>query len=364
MNKRHRLSQKGKYVIFCVVCAVLLCAVVFLGCTERHYSSAIDSIRNGDTQQALDELDHVPEWYREQTKIHQYIKITMEYEDEGRDQYRETAAKVGELSFSNGVMESVRKVLYNKISSAADKYDADLKTASNFDKHAKAIAGGDLDKITLEHKEDIIKLYQQYDDFDHDVASLVTQGWFISEAKERIDDIEASNIVISKIDAIGEVTLEKKDVVSDARDSYTELSEYSKKRVTNLATLENAEKQIQTMEEAQAVVDEINGIGDVDYSDGTRLRTIRDDYNNLSDDAKKYVSNYSTLTRAEDNFDSLRNSSGDSEPNDSVSAGTYYYVSSGSVYHVSRNCPTLSRSKHVISSSSKPSNRHACKVCA
>lgn len=49
----------------------------------------------------------------------------------------------------------------------------------------------------------------------------------------------------------------------------------------------------------------------------------------------------------------------------SKSGGTVYWVPSGSVYHVSRNCPTLARSKTVYSGSvSKSGKSRACKVCS
>lgn len=49
----------------------------------------------------------------------------------------------------------------------------------------------------------------------------------------------------------------------------------------------------------------------------------------------------------------------------SGSGGTVYWVPSGAVYHVSRNCPTLSRSRTVYSGSVAQSGKsRACKVCS
>lgn len=48
-----------------------------------------------------------------------------------------------------------------------------------------------------------------------------------------------------------------------------------------------------------------------------------------------------------------------------ASGGTVYWVPSGSVYHVSRNCPTLARSKTVYSGSVSSSGKgRACRVCS
>lgn len=44
---------------------------------------------------------------------------------------------------------------------------------------------------------------------------------------------------------------------------------------------------------------------------------------------------------------------------------TVYWTPSGAVYHVSRNCPTLSRSRTVLSGSISDSKKsRACKVCS
>lgn len=49
----------------------------------------------------------------------------------------------------------------------------------------------------------------------------------------------------------------------------------------------------------------------------------------------------------------------------SSGGGTVYWVASGKVYHTSRNCPTLKRSRTVYSGSiSKSGKSRACKVCS
>ena len=49
---------------------------------------------------------------------------------------------------------------------------------------------------------------------------------------------------------------------------------------------------------------------------------------------------------------------------DSSAAGTVYWTPGGSVYHSTKNCPTLSRSKTIYSGSvSDCPKPRACKVC-
>ena len=47
----------------------------------------------------------------------------------------------------------------------------------------------------------------------------------------------------------------------------------------------------------------------------------------------------------------------------SSGGGKVYWVSSGKVYHSTRSCPTLSRSKNIHSGNNPPSGRRKCKVC-
>lgn len=364
MRKTTTYGLDRKYAIAVTLIGVLIFIIGFLCYTENHYSSAINNIRNEDLKQALEELDRVPEWYREQSKIHQYIKLASEYADEDRDQYRETADKTGELSFSNEVMESIRKNLYNEVSSAADQYDADVKTANEFDEQAKIIADGDLQKITLENKSDIVALYQQYNYFDSDVLELITQGNFVIQANERISDIEAANEVIAKINEIGEVTLEKKDSITEVRTSYSALTSYAQGLVTNLSVLDTAEKQVEDMESAQLVVDEIDEIGIISLDDETTINNIQKKYDGLSNESKKYVTNYSKLQQAQNKITSLKQKSIDDDTKEITGYGHYWWVTNSKVYHIVGACNYINQSKHITYGNSPPSGRRLCKSCA
>lgn len=178
--------------------------------------------------------------------------------------------------------------------------------------------------------------------------------------------LERANQVIGQINAIGTVTVDSQQKIDDAQKAYDALSDEEKKYVTNYAVLDKAKVQLTVLQEAQAVIDKINGIGNVTLSSEDDIRAARSAYDLLSNDAKSHVNNIDKLKRAENNFESLRNSSGDTEPDDDAASnyGTFYWVPSGKVYHTTRDCPTLSRSKTIRSGSVPPSGRHICKVCS
>ena len=103
---------------------------------------------------------------------------------------------------------------------------------------------------------------------------------------------------MAAIDAIGEVvyTAECKAHIDGVRALYNELSAEDKDAVTNYSTLHAAEA---TYLAIQNVVTKITAIGEVTAASGTAIDAARDAYNNLTNDQKTLVINYSALVEAE-----------------------------------------------------------------
>lgn len=128
--------------------------------------------------------------------------------------------------------------------------------------------------------------------------------------------------VVDAINGIGEVSLGSGGAITNARNAYNGLSEEAKSYVSNYSTLEAAEAayaglvsqeaENQANNEAQGqangVIDLIGQIGKVTTGSGDAIKRARDAYNALSDRAKAMVSNYDTLTAAEEEFKSLSES--------------------------------------------------------
>ena len=128
--------------------------------------------------------------------------------------------------------------------------------------------------------------------------------------------------VVDAINGIGEVSLGSEGAITNARNAYNGLSEEAKSYVSNYSTLEAAEAayaglvsqeaENQANNEAQGqangVIDLIGQIGKVTTGSGDAIKRARDAYNALSDRAKAMVSNYNTLTAAEEEFKSLSES--------------------------------------------------------
>lgn len=122
----------------------------------------------------------------------------------------------------------------------------------------------------------------------------------------------AADAVISKIGAIGEVTLESEGAILDARAAYDALTDAQKALVTNYSTLLAAEETLAQLkqaasdqEAADAAEQQIAGIGEVTFFSGTKIRNARAAYDALTDSQKALVENLSVLLNAEDTLGQL-----------------------------------------------------------
>lgn len=144
-------------------------------------------------------------------------------------------------------------------------------------------------------------------------------------------DNSSANAVVDAINSIGTVTLDSSAAISNARSLYDALSESDRAYVTNYSTLQAAyaayaalvaQQQAEAaaaaeaaaqeaarqeaQSQAQTVVTAIDAIGTVTLDSSSAISSARSQYDALSDTAKEYVTNYSTLTAAESTLAALQ----------------------------------------------------------
>ncbi|MBP3713685.1 MAG: hypothetical protein J6I69_03895 [Bacilli bacterium] len=156
-----------------------------------------------------------------------------------------------------------------------------------------------------------------YDELiDAEEEGFVTNYDVLTAAEAKYDNLrnEAVDDVIDKIKLIDEITLDKKDEIETARAAYDNLADGDKPSVTNYSDLELAEARyaelVAAKEKADKVVEKINAIGEVKYPDSQdAINDARTAYNALTnDDERYYVTNYSTLTAAETEYNRQKES--------------------------------------------------------
>lgn len=149
-----------------------------------------------------------------------------------------------------------------------------------------------------------------YDNIEAGCAVLVYQLSGTESPKAKAQDAAAA--VVQLIGSLGDVTLESKGAVEEARNQYNALDGTAKGYVSNYGQLEAAEARIGQLEaeaaadqqaqtEAQPVIDAINQLAGQEITLGMKgtVNNIRNMYNGLSEAARGKVTNYNILADAE-----------------------------------------------------------------
>ena len=147
-----------------------------------------------------------------------------------------------------------------------------------------------------------------------DNSSLENDNRNIEDAQNRIKVVE------EKIDVIKEVTLEKEEMLIEARAAFDLLSVEQQAQVKNRDVLINAEEEMKKLKALQAAntvkqetdqkaalvaIDYIDQIGAVTKDSEGSIYLARIIYDNLEEEQKKLVTNYDALVKAEQEFSEL-----------------------------------------------------------
>ena len=161
-----------------------------------------------------------------------------------------------------------------------------------------------LDDITLNSEKAIEEAKKAYNLLTDEQKEQIKNADAIKTAEEKLSKLQVENAE-SKISAIGDVTLDSKDAIKDARDTYDALTDDQKKQVTNCDVLETAEAKLSDLQ-VENVKNKIDGIGEVTLSSSSTIKAARSAYNALTADQKKQVTNYDVLQKAESELSDLQ----------------------------------------------------------
>ena len=162
-----------------------------------------------------------------------------------------------------------------------------------------------LDDITLNSEKAIEEAKKAYNLLTDEQKEQIKNADAIKTAEEKLSKLQVENAE-SKISAIGDVTLDSKDAIKDARDTYDALTDDQKKQVTNYDVLQKAESELSDLQKADAVVTKIKNIGKVTLKSESKIKQARTAYNKLTDKQKTLVTNYDVLEKAEKDLADLK----------------------------------------------------------
>ncbi|MFC6348175.1 DUF4430 domain-containing protein [Vagococcus carniphilus] len=250
------------------------------------------------------------------------LKLDAQNKDAAK-KVEELISSIGEVTLASEPAISKAAQAYDELTEAAQKlvsnHDA-LETAketySNLvkeqeNKKATKTVIDTIDQLgtpTMANKAQVELARQLFDALTEEQKVLVTNLETLAAAEKTVEEL------VSTIDAVNEaienlsetISLNDKEAVAKALALYNALPEASRVFVSNLEFLENANKQVKLLEEAQPVVDLINNIGEVTLASESAIKNARQAFDKLSTEAQANVLNLETLTKAEDKLKELK----------------------------------------------------------
>ena len=238
-------------------------------------------------------------------------------------------AGLGEITLSSGdniravrrtydnLKDSLKEYVdnYETLTAAEETYslleDAELKKVKQVIRLIDAI--GD---VTLDSGDTIQSATELYEALTNYGKVRVTNYSTLRAAQQEYEelirkrDAQAAE-VMNKISALGEITLESGAAIVEARAAYDALGASSKEQVTNYAVLTAAEARYQELlqereDQVEAVSSLIDAIGTVTLEKEAAIRQAREAYDRLEESAASKVTNYETLTKAEETLAGLK----------------------------------------------------------
>ncbi len=156
----------------------------------------------------------------------------------------------------------------------------------------------------IEDGDEIVWFYVE----DYQTDSRIKNGKFTAESEKESDMNKAKRL----INAIGDVTLEKEAAIKEAREALNKVTQGSQEYMVLNSALEEMEAKLESLkiearekEAAKKTEDLIKLIGNVTLSSEESITKASQSYNELSEDAKKLVTNYDTLEAAKKTYAEL-----------------------------------------------------------
>lgn len=162
-----------------------------------------------------------------------------------------------------------------------------------------------IDEITLESDSAINTAEQAFNKLSDEEKKQVKNADVLEDARQKYDDLVIVDQEMKKaqdiddmITKIGQVTLNSAKNITDARKAYDQAENSVKERVKKYEDLEKAEQILSDLQVSN-VIDAINAIGDVTLESKQKIINARELYDSLKVDLQTKITNYSILESSE-----------------------------------------------------------------
>ena len=138
------------------------------------------------------------------------------------------------------------------------------------------------------------------------VITLIVSCLFISSCGKS----DAAKSADAMIESIGEVTLESESKIDNVQKTVDALSTEDRQQLENLDVLKKSHEKLSQLK-AEQVISKIDAIGNVTIDSKDVITSVRREYDALGDNEKSKVKNYSTLSEAENTLKELKKARGE-----------------------------------------------------
>lgn len=156
-------------------------------------------------------------------------------------------------------------------------------------------------EVGIDSKDAIINARIAYDMLTIEEKDEISNYDILVDAEKTYSAILINSIVV-KIEKIGSVTLDSRGIIENVRNEYDVLSDIEKTKITNYSNLVNAEE---TLSRLTVIYNAITCIGNVTLSSKESIANARLLYELLSSNEKKQIINYNILVFAEQKYEKL-----------------------------------------------------------
>ncbi|MCM1393265.1 MAG: hypothetical protein NC185_10885, partial [Ruminococcus sp.] len=313
IGKKQKIAIAAVLVLFIAIIA----AVASGNRKSNDYSKTIELICSDEYSSAAEMITGFDSDYKEIGGISQFISLHDEYYQADEEDYENILSKANQMNdFQDESLMSVYQDFEKELSSNVYKYNNKLLKAAEIDALIEKI---DLKKLTINDKDKVANIREAYDSTPSEVQQYVKNPEIIGYAEDKLKEIQNNIDEAKKLDDmisdLGTVTLKSKDDLKKIEDTYKGLSAEAKTYVEN-------------------------------YSDFTSAKKA---YNKLVEEENEKRTASTSAARTSTTASASHHQ--ESQNNYNTGGSTVYWVSSGKVYHNSPNCPSLSRSRNIMSGS-------------
>ncbi len=166
----------------------------------------------------------------------------------------------------------------------------------------------DIGNVTIDSEDAIIGAEKAVEALSEEERLQLRKLEKLEKAREEFNSLlteKEIKEIEDAISSIGGVTIESEEKIKEVRELYDESSDEVKAGVKNIATLEKAEKDFSALN-VDRVIECINKIGNVSLKSEEKITEALDAYNSLTEDDKTKVTNIKTLNAAEKKYNELK----------------------------------------------------------